>query len=135
MKKATLIFLSLILIAVTVSLMLNIRSKSVSTNILFKSEVNLGNVNLNSKKEFEITLTNPTRKSFEIAKVYTSCGCTKVEGKSSFSIKRSETINLKFEFDPSSMHKKGDSINHEIYFLVTNPIEKEYKVKIEGKVI
>ena len=134
MKKAILIFLSLILIAVTVTLILNARNDGI-TNILFNSEVKLGNVNLNSKKEFEVTLTNPTKKSFEIEKVYTSCGCTKVIGKPSFSIKRGEVINIRFEFDPSLMHQKGDSINHEIYFLVTNPIEKEYKVTITGKII
>lgn len=114
-------------------------NKSMIMELNITKEVNLGNVNLNSKREFGVSLTNPTQKDFKIAKVYTSCGCTKVMGngteEASFIIKQGETVNVKVEFDPSSMHQKGDSIEHEVYFLVTSPIEKEYKVKITGKVI
>ena len=126
-KKLTLVILLIILIIISFFL--------VSPRLIISKDIDLGNVSLNSKKEFGITITNLSRKSFEVAKIYTSCGCTKTIGRISFNIKRGETVNAVFEFDPSSMHQKGDSINHEIYFLVTNPIEKEYKVKITGKVI
>ena len=112
-----------------------LRNKPMITELIITKEVNLGNVNLNSKREFEISLTNLTRKDFKIAKAYTSCGCTKVIGEASFNVNQGETVNVKVEFDPGSMHKKGDSIDHEVYFLVTNPVEKEYKVKITGRVI
>jgi|SRR3989344_3212857 len=126
-KKLTLAFLFIIFIPTALFL--------TSPSLVINKERNLGNVTLNSKKEFEITITNLSRKSFEIAKVYTSCGCTKAIGEISFNIKRGETINVMFEFDPSSMHQKGDYVNHEVYFLVTDPIEKEYKVKITGNII
>ena len=138
-KKLTLVILSSIFIVTAFLLVLHIRNKSVVVDLFTNKEVNLGNVKLDSKKDFEVPLINLTGKDFEIAKVYTSCGCTRVIGEESgvtaFTIKGGETTNVKFEFDPSSMHQLGDSINHVVYFLVTNPIEKEYEVKITGRVI
>ncbi len=134
-EKSTLILLLTIFTIITSLLILYVENKSMTMNLLVNKEVNLGKVGLNSKREFEISLTNPTKKDFTISKSYTSCGCTKVVGETLFSIKQGETANIKVEFDPSSMHQIGDSIDHEVYFLVTSPIEKEYKVKITGKVI
>ena len=140
MNKQSLILLSVILTFSSMLVLYNLRSselrnKAIVSNLLITKEADLGNVHLNSKKEFGISLSNPTKKDFTVAKVYTSCGCTKVVGETAFIIKQGETVNVKVEFDPSSMHQKGDSINHEVYFLVTSPIEKEYKARITGKVI
>ena len=132
-EKSTLIFLLIIFVIAASWLALHVRNKSVIPKLLIEEEVNLGNVVLTSTKEFEIQITNLTEKDFEIAKVYTSCGCTKVVGEetgiTSFPIKQGESVAVKIVFDPGSMHQKDDSINHEVYFLVTSPVEKEYKVK------
>ena len=138
-EKSTLIFLLIIFVIAASWLALHVRNKSVIPKLLIEEEVNLGNVVLTSTKEFEIQITNLTEKDFEIAKVYTSCGCTKVVGEetgiTSFPIKQGESVAVKIVFDPGSMHQKDDSINHEVYFLVTSPVEKEYKVRVVGKVI
>lgn len=134
-NKLTFVLLLITFTAVVVLVALRIRNKPLVTDLTVSSEIALGSVDLNSKRNFKIPLTNLTEKDFRIAKVYTSCGCTRMVEGTSFVVKRGETINVSFEFDPSDMHQKGDIINHEVYFLTTNPVEKEYKVKITGKVI
>ena len=109
--------------------------KTQVNELLIDRELNLGQVDITSKKVFEISLVNKTRKSFEIAKIYTSCGCTRVVGKTAFTLKPKNTEYVSFEFDPISMHEKNDSIDHEIYILTARPTEKEYKIKITGKTI
>ena len=129
------ILLSMSFIIIISFLVLRIKNIFIETKLVVNEEVNLGDVDLNSKREFEISLVNLTRKDFEVAKIYTSCGCTKAIGAAPFIIKNGETVSIKFEFDPGSMHQKGDYIDHEAYFLTTRPVEKEYKVKITGRVI
>lgn len=139
MKKLIFVLPLIVIIVVGLLVVVQIKNKQVASDLIVISEVNLGEVNLSSKKEFKIKLTNNTGKDFEIAKIYTSCGCTGVlvdESEStSFLIKPKETIYVKLEFDPSSMHQEGDTIDHEVYVLVSSPVEKEYVVKILGKVI
>ena len=139
MKKLIFVLLLIVLIVIGLLVVVQIKNKQVVSDLIVVSEVNLGEVNLSSKKEFKIKLTNNTGKDFEIAKVYTSCGCTGVlvdESEStSFVIKPKETIYVNLEFDPSSMHQEGDTIDHEVYVLVSSPVEKEYVVKILGEVI
>ena len=113
-------------------------NKFQSKELIIRNEIDLEEVDVNSKKQFDISLTNKTNKVFEVAKVYTSCGCTQIaekNGSTPFTIQPKSIININFVFDPASMHQKGDDFDHEIYFLVTRPYEKEYKIKITGKVI
>ncbi|OGC48626.1 hypothetical protein A2W32_04015 [candidate division WWE3 bacterium RBG_16_37_10] len=139
MKKLIFVLLLIVLIVIGLLVVVQIKNKQVVSDLIVVSEVNLGEVNLSSKKEFKIKLTNNTGKDFGIAKIYTSCGCTGVlvdESEStSFLIKPKETIYVNLEFDPSSMHQEGDTIDHEVYVLVSSPVEKEYVVKILGEVI
>ncbi len=137
-NKATLLLLLIAVIVAGFLAVLHIRNKSIVQELLIVKETNIGVVNLDSKKSFKISLTNLTGKDFEIGKVYTSCGCTRVIGEeagtTAFIVKPGETTYVEFEFDPNSMHQKGDKIRHEAYFLTTKPVEKEYKVKIAGYV-
>lgn len=128
MKKAVLFAVFMLSLVFAVFL----QTKKDAPQLSLPGEFNLGNVELESKKYFEIKLTNPTQTILNIAKVYTSCGCTRPLETSEFLLKPNEEKSVKFEFDPSSMHQKEDLINHEIYFLTD---EKEYTVKILGKVI
>ncbi|OGC45935.1 hypothetical protein A3F07_03965 [candidate division WWE3 bacterium RIFCSPHIGHO2_12_FULL_38_15] len=135
--KGKLLLTSIFIISIIAVVL--IRELTSANDLLLNTEVDLGNVNIDSKKEFEVALINPSYNEFELTKAYTSCGCTRlIEQESSampLVIKPGKTAQVLFEFDPSSMHVKGDEINHEVYFLITNPIEKEYKVKITGKII
>ncbi len=98
------------------------------------TEIDLGEVALTSQRAFTVKVTNPSLKTYEIAKIYTSCGCTNSTTKV-LTLKPGASFNVDFNFDPASMHAQGDTINHEIYFLVGSPVEKEYIVKLTGTVI
>ena len=138
-KKLWMLFLLITVVAAGFFLKLNVGKKLTGDDLIIDSEVDLGQVNKDSKRVFKISLINPTPSNFTIARVYTSCGCTKVtlpeNGTSQFTLKAGEVTYLSLEFDPSTMHQRGDEINHEAYILTTKPFEKEYKVKITGKII
>lgn len=123
-------------------------------DLTFQQVVDLGEVELNTKKTFSAAVYNPSFSKYKIAKVYTSCGCTSVldfartitsstpvlDSSASGGVARTmiikpgENVTFTFEFD-STMHTRGDEINHEIYILSTAPKEKEYIIKLTGKVL
>lgn len=142
MKKLLFILILATLVVVELFILVKIRSKPVVTDLIINNgvgEINMGNIVISSKQQFKISLANMTGKTFEVAKIYTSCSCTGIiAGESEpipMTIKSKQTSYVNLEFDPSSMHRVGDIVDHEVYFLITNPFEKEYKVKIIGKIV
>ena len=93
------ILLSMSFIIIISFLVLRIKNIFIETKLVVNEEVNLGDVDLNSKREFEISLVNLTRKDFEVAKIYTSCGCTKAIGAAPFIIKKTETTEIRKMID------------------------------------
>src|SRR3990167_4770801 len=105
------------------------------SQIKLPEEIDLGSIQLTDKPIFTISIRNVNNSTVEVPRVYTSCGCTTVlEPTGGFSLKPNASIDIKVQFDTSSMHKSGDDVYHEIYILTSKPNEKEYIVKMKGKI-
>jgi hypothetical protein len=99
------------------------------------SEINLKEIKLSDKATFSFDIKNKGISTVEVARIYTSCGCTTVISPTNkFEVKPGFTEKVTIQFDPSSMHKMGDDVYHEIYILTTKPSEKEFMVKMKGKI-
>ena len=104
--------------------------------IKLPKEINLKGIQLTNKPIFTFTVKNESKSIVEISRIYTSCGCiTVLEPTSSFSLRLNDSTDIKIQFDPSSMHKSGDDVYHEIYILISKPLEKEFIVKMKGKIL
>lgn len=132
-KKRTLVIGSVVLFTISALIVY----KAIFTGIVgLPKEINLGNINLSDKPTFSFDLKNKGNQSIEVARIYTSCGCTSViSPEKGFVVKPGNSGKITVQFDPSSMHKKGDDVYHEIYILTTKPTEKEYLVKMKGKIL
>ena len=109
---------------------------SFSSQIKLPKEIDLKTIRLTDKPIFTVNIQNFTNSTVEIPRVYTSCGCTTVlEPTNGTSLKPNASKDIKVQFDPSSMHKNGDDVYHEIYILTSKPTEKEYVVKMKGKIL
>jgi len=106
------------------------------TQIILQKEIDLKEIQLSEKPVFSVKIINVSNTNVEIARIYTSCGCTTVlEPTDSFDLKPKSIRDIKVQFNPSSMHKSGDNVYHEIYILTTKPLEKEYMVKMIGRIV
>ncbi|EKD99956.1 MAG: hypothetical protein ACD_22C00127G0006 [uncultured bacterium] len=111
------------------------RSKT-SLPLELPKEIDLKSINLTDKPIFTVTVKNSGNSVVEIPRVYTSCGCTTVlEPTGGFSLSPNESKDIRIQFDPSGMHKRGDSVYHEIYILTSKPTENEYKVEMKGSIL
>ena len=98
--------------------------------------IDLKTIKLTDKPTFNFEIKNEGKNTIEVARIYTSCGCTTVlEPTGSFEINTNNSKVVTIQFDPSTMHKSGDDVYHEIYVLTTKPSEKEYLVKMKGKIL
>ena len=104
--------------------------------LILPKEVNLKNVQLSDKTTFSIKIKNATNSTVDIPRIYTSCGCTTVlDPKVSFTLAPYSSAEVSLQFDPSSMHKNGDDVLHEIYVLTSSPLQKEFIVQLKGKIL
>jgi hypothetical protein len=111
-------------------------NKRTALTLKLPQEVNLKNIQLTDKPIFTFNITNVSGFTVEIPRIYTSCGCTTIlDPTESFILKPNSTTSVRVQFDPSSMHKTGDNVYHEIYILTSKPTEKEYMVKMKGKIL
>lgn len=132
-KKKLFLFLFLSVIVLTFGLVLY-RLKT-PLPLELPKEIDLKSITLNDKPIFTITVKNTSNSIVEIPRVYTSCGCTTVlEPTVGFSLSPKDSKDIKIQFDPTSMHKSGDSVYHEIYILTSKPAENEYKVGMKGNI-
>ncbi|KKT45387.1 MAG: hypothetical protein UW65_C0022G0022 [candidate division WWE3 bacterium GW2011_GWB1_44_4] len=103
--------------------------------IRLPKEIDLKELRLTDKPSFSFSIKNTSDANVEIARIYTSCGCTVVlEPTNSFILGPKNSIQVTMQFDPASMHKNGDDIYHEIYVLTSKPTNREYIVKMKGKI-
>jgi hypothetical protein len=105
--------------------------------IFAPAAVDLGEVAAGQKKAAKLEVKNPNVYQVKVLSVSTSCGCTSanLEGESaSVLLPPGSVRTLQIEFD-AAMHESGDSVNHEIYLLVDKPLDKEYVIKLTGKVL
>jgi hypothetical protein len=123
-------------IIISFMLILSIYQTYFSNTLNFPEEINLASIKLSDKPIFSFELTNKGNKNIEVARIYTSCGCTSVINPvTGFEVKSKESKKITIQFDPSSMHKKGDDVYHEIYIFTSKPTEKEYVVKMKGNIL
>lgn len=136
-KKTFVITSSLVLLVSSLIYVVFSNNSRGQKELVFNKTVLLSNVKLDTKKTFFVEVYNPSNTDVKIAKIYTSCGCTRYLGDNAEDviIKPKNKYSAQFEFDPASMHKVGDSIDHEIYILTTSPTETEYKIKLSGNII